>query len=78
MSKLNQVGFHKFIDKKGGKSKHKKIYTGLPTKDETSETTVQNSFSPFSKIQDYLLAKTCLLKYLFESTKNVKLQIVNL
>ena len=28
--------------------------TGLPTKDETSETIVRNLFSPFSCIQGYL------------------------
>ena len=30
------------------------LCTGLPTKDETSETIVRNSFSPFSCIQSFL------------------------
>ena len=36
------------------------LTTGLPTKDETSQTIVRNLFSPFSCIQGSLQAKTVL------------------
>ena len=52
-------------------SSHRRIYTGLPTKDETTETTVRNLYRQFPYFHDSLL--NCKLDSVYAKSYNTHL-----